>query len=479
MHFVFMPTSAEQRLIAAFQAHARAPGAINPLVDICNALIGARRNEHMLAWADKGLAIEPEHRGLIYARAHALRLLGRHAEAAATWRAHGALAWPPFYYETRLGRDLYLSGETERAIACLRNVVDTAGEPSDDREVDKARKWLAEALLSTGDTAGFTHWLWRNRGDSGSFRYADTPMWNGQRDLRGERVLVTHQMGYGDQFLLYACLRQWLDAGASIMITCDGAIHSVLQASWPECEVIETGRPLAVATGLPPDALEPARAFAPTLQATLLHLPLLAASETAARPSPYFPAYLRAPGDARERAAQWAQTLRARYPGKRLVGVFWDCAQRHEPANGCKERCWADLRSVPLEEIERLTMDPALAREIEFVSLHHPAAEMRHGTPRGALSHYGPGIGSFADTAACLEQLDAVLAVDSVASNLGAMIGKPTAVLSNPTGEWRWGSEAHSGARSPWMDGVTVLRQQKMGEWREVISRAAGWLLAR
>ncbi|WP_322101958.1 hypothetical protein [Paraburkholderia sp. J41] len=472
-----MSNSAEQQLVAAFRAHAQAPDRIGPIVDLCNALIQVRRNEHMLPWADKGLALDPRHAGLIYARAHALRLLGRHAEAAATWRAHRSLAWSPFYCEVRLGRDLYLSGDISEAIACLSDVVRNAGE-SDTRDIQKARKWLAEALLSTGDTAGFTHWLWRNRGDSGSFRYAEAPMWSGQRDLRGERVLVTHQMGYGDQLLLYAGVRQWLDAGAAIMITCDGAIHSLLQASWPECHVVATGRPLAIATELPPPALEAARAFAPTLQATLLHLPLLAAT-AAPRPAPYFPAYLRAPEEARERAAQWAQALRARHPGKRLVGLFWDCAQRHDPAQGCKERCWADLRSVPLAEIERLTTHAALTRDIEFVSLHHPAAESRHGTPRGALSHYGPGIGSFADTAACLEQLDAVLSVDAVAANLSAMAGKPTVVLSNPTGEWRWGSEAHSGTGSPWMANVTVLRQAAMGEWHDVISRAMGWLSAR
>ena len=132
------------------------------------------------------------------------------------------------------------------------------------------------------------------------------------------------------------------------------------------------------------------------------------------------------------------------------------------------------MRSVPLTQIERLTTHPALTRELQFVSLHHPVAELANGTPRGAMSHYGPGIANFADTAACIEQLDAVLSVDAVAANLSAMVGKPTAVLVNPTGEWRWGQ---TGARTPWMSAATVLRQTQMGEWHDVISRAIGWLL--
>ncbi|MCX5540336.1 hypothetical protein M3A49_12660 [Paraburkholderia sp. CNPSo 3076] len=246
-------------------------------------------------------------------------------------------------------------------------------------------------------------------------------MWNGQRDLRGERVLVTHQTGFGDQFLLFATVRQWRDAGADIMLTCDHAIHGLIQASLPGCTVLAAAHPLAVSAPLPTEAQETIKSFAPTLQATLLHLPLLAADDSP-RPQPYFDACLRAPAAARERASTWSQTLRAREPGKRLVGLFWDCAQRHATDIGSKERCWAGLRSVPLAQVERFTTHPALTREVQFVSLHHPVAELANGTPRGAVSHYGPGIASFADTAACMEQLDAVLSVDAVAANLSTMV---------------------------------------------------------
>ncbi|WP_028204836.1 glycosyltransferase family protein [Paraburkholderia nodosa] len=467
-----MSQSVQQQLLEAFEAHARAPENRDLLMQICQTLVHARRDEQMLPWADKGLALDPGNRGFIHARGRALRLRGRHAEAAANWLAHQSLPWSPLFCEARIGRDLYLSGETQRAIEHLETAL--SNHPADlSRDAQRARKWLAEALLSLGDTRGFTHWLGRNHGDSGNYRYAEAPMWNGQRDLRGERVLVTHQTGFGDQFLLFASVRQWRDAGADIMLTCDHAIHGLIQASLPGCTVLAAARPLAVSAPLPTEAQETIKSFTPTLQATLLHLPLLAADDSP-RPQPYFDAYLRAPAAARERASTWSQTLRAREPGKRLVGLFWDCAQRHATDIGSKERCWAGLRSVPLAQVERLTTHPALTREVQFVSLHHPVAELANGTPRGAVSHYGPGIASFADTAACIEQLDAVLSVDAVAANLSAMVGKPTAVLVNPAGEWRWGQ---TGARTPWMSAATVLRQTRMGEWHDVVSRAIGWLL--
>ncbi|MDR3096383.1 MAG: hypothetical protein LBV73_04820 [Paraburkholderia sp.] len=472
-----MTLDPEQRLLQAFVAHARSPSAPAPLFQICEALVGARRDEQMLPWAEKGLALDPQHRGFVHARARALRLLGRHAQAAQTWIDFAALDWSPLFYQARLGRDLYLSGDTARAIALLERAVDSPAA-HDDPDKLRARKWLAEALLSMGDVRGFTHWVGRNLSDSGNYRYSAVPMWDGQCDLRGERVLVTHQMGYGDQFMMFGSIQHWRAAGAEIMVTCDAQIHSVIEASLAGCCVVAARRPLERRAPFDAETLPAIEAFAPTMQTTLLHLPMLAA-HVQPRPDPWFAAWIRAPKLSRDHAASWAHALRAQHPGKALIGVFWDCSQRHAPNMRSKERSWAGLRSLPLEALERLTTSPALSSRVHFVSLHHPVAEMTGGSPRGNLAHYGPGIATFADTAACIEQLDAVISVDSGVANLAVMSGKPTAVLVNPAGEWRWGNGRAHGAHSPWMRAAHVLRQTTMGDWDGVISRAAQWLTQR
>lgn len=464
----------EQRLLKAFISHARNPSEPAPLIQICEALVGVKRDEHMLPWAEKGLALDPRNRSFVHARARALRLIGQHAQAAQTWLDFAPLNWSPLFHQSRFGRDLYLSGNTARAIGVLEQAMQS---PSADNDPDKlrVRKWLAEALLSTGDARGFEHWIWRNVNDTGTLRYSEVPMWNGQRDLRGERVLVTHQMGYGDQFMLFGSIRHWRAAGAEVMVTCDAPIHSVIEASLPDCLVVAAPRPLASLTPFGTGTLSAIRAFAPTLQATLLHLPMLAMHDQP-RPDPYFEAYIRAPEIASTRADGWAHALRAQHLGKALIGVFWDCSQRHNLELRSKERNWAGLRSLPLKALERLTTSPQLASRVHFVSLHHPVAEMMAGSPCGNIAHYAPGIMTFADTAACIEQLDAVISVDSGVANLAVMSGKPTAVLVNPTGEWRWGN---SGTRSPWMRDAHMVRQTAMGEWDGVVSRAAEWLLQR
>lgn len=469
-----MLPDAEHRLIDAFTAHTREPSNTDTLLQICDALIGAQRDEQMLPWAEKGLALEPGNRSFIHARARALRLLGDHNRAAQTWLDHSTLDWAPVFYLGRLGRDLYLRGDVDLAIAVLQQAIQQPGEASHPDKL-RAHKWLAEAMLSTGNAQGFMQWIWRNCGDSGSYRHNEVPLWSGQRDLRGERVLVTHQMGYGDQFMLFGSLRHWRESGAEIMVTCDAQIHSLIEASLPDCRVVAARRPLALFAPCGDDLLPAINEFAPTMQATLLHLPMLAMRD-APQPYPYFPAFLRAPQAQREEAAAWAHQLRAQHPGRALVGVFWDCAQRHEESIRSKERSWAGLRSIPVDALERLTLNPDLARRVQFVSLHHPVAEIRNGTPRGALAHYTPGIASFADTMACVEQLDAVVSVDAGVANLAVMAGKPTAVLVNPTGEWRWGRH---GTRSPWIASAHVLRQSAMGDWGSVIARTADWLAQR
>ncbi|MCG5073916.1 glycosyltransferase family 9 protein [Paraburkholderia tagetis] len=472
-----MTLDPEQRLLQAFVAHTRSPSDPAPLIQICEALVGVKRDEQMLPWAEKGLVLDPHSRSFVHARARALRLLGRHAQAAQTWLDFATLDWSPLFHETRLGRDLYLSGDTAHAIALLERVVDSPAA-NDDPDKLRARRWLAEALLSTGDARGFMHWVWRNLSDSGNYRYSAVPMWDGQRDLRGERVLVTHQMGYGDQFMLFGSIAQWRAAGAEVLVTCDAPIHSVIEASLAGCRVIAARRPLAPRSPFDVETLPAIEAFAPTMQATLLHLPMLAACGQRPDPSPdpYFAAYIRAPKLAHDQAANWAHALRAQHPGKALVGVFWDCAQRHARDMRSKERSWAGLRSLPLDALERLTTNPTIASRVHFISLHHPVAETMGGSPRGNIAHYAPGITTFGDTAACIEQLDAVISVDSGVANLAVMSGKPTAVLVNPAGEWRWGA---NGTHSPWMHDAHVLRQTAMGDWDGVVSRAAEWLMQR
>ncbi|MDR8727551.1 glycosyltransferase [Burkholderia pseudomultivorans] len=463
----------ETQLQAAFARHRQAPHDLAIVGEVCDLLAALRRDDECLPWADRALAIDPDHPRFLAIRAFALNLLGRHAEAAATWTRAASISGNTARDRLRIGYSLMMAGDVERATALLgeaRRML-ASGDP---QGFASATHLLGEAMLKAEDPRGFAHWPMRTAAaDAGSYRPARVPAWNGQTDLRGRRVLITHQLGFGDNFLLYACVADWHAAGAQLMITCDPQIHALLQASLPDCEVVAAERPLTPDTALPDAVQARVDAFGPQLWATLLHLPLLRAAHA---PAAFrFAPYLQAPHAKRQRAGAWAKQLRDRHPGKKLIGLFWDCHQRHHHALGSAMRCWAVRRSLPLATLERITTDPAVRERVQFVSLHHPLLEAETGMPGGDVERFAPGIDRFDDTAACIETLDAVLAVDSAVANLAAMMGKPTCVPVNTSGDWRWGAR---GRATPWIEAATVLRQTHEGDWDALVPDMLAWCLS-
>ena len=460
----------EQKLADAMAAHVHAPGDPAPLREICDALIALYLDDELLPWVEKALALSPGDLQLVFRRARTLNLVGRHFEAVATWRHYAALDWLPAFYQLHLGQSLVLTGDFEGGIPLLRRAQRSGFAPGD-RSACMAEHLLGEALLRTGNPEGFVSWLARNDYDTGSYRPDEVAGWTGQRNLDGKRIFVTHQMGFGDQILLCACVRDWIAAGASVMLTCDPQIHSLMETSLPGCVVVSAARPLDIRVPLPAALQTAMEVFAPDYHLTLLHLPALRAG-SASGSDPYFTPYLRVPPSRQYAATRWAEKLRTRHPGKALVGVYWYCANQLFHDLGSKARVWAKLRSLPLDAVNALTTDPLMAAGVHFVNLHHPAASSLTGEPAN-VSRYLPGIEDFADTAACIEQLDAVIAVDSGVANLAAMMGKPVGVLVPVSSDWRWGS---AGLSTPWMQSVTVLRQSVPGDWGSVIARSVNWL---
>ncbi len=79
-------------------------------------------------------------------------------------------------------------------------------------------------------------------------------------------------------------------------------------------------------------------------------------------------------------------------------------------------------------------------------------------------------ISDFADTAGLVSQLDLVICVDTSIAHLAGAMGKPVWVMLPFRPDYRWLLERED---TPWYPTMRLFRQQKAGDWDEVIGRVA------
>jgi tetratricopeptide (TPR) repeat protein len=84
------------------------------------------------------------------------------------------------------------------------------------------------------------------------------------------------------------------------------------------------------------------------------------------------------------------------------------------------------------------------------------------------------GFGDFADTAATLAALDALVTVDTASAHLAGALGRPTIVLLPFVPDWRWGV---AGEATPFYPSVRLARQRAPGDWPSAVAEARRLLL--
>jgi tetratricopeptide (TPR) repeat protein len=300
-----------------------------------------------------------------------------------------------------------------------------------DRSTAPAAWILAQALLAEGDFLGGlplleSRWaLTEFRADNRS--RSSAPEWDGA--IRpGLRLLLWAEQGYGDalQFIRYAPLLA--RRGVALSIEVRPALYELF--------AMLGGRVIRQGERLP----------AVDAQAALMSLPHLMGTTLATIPAEG--PYLRAP-EARRRA--WRERLQDR--PRPLVGLCW---QGNPAYRRDRERSpgFAPLR--PLLAI------PGIA----FVGLvPEPGAE---ALAEKRLTQLGPAFADFADTAACLEELDLVVTSDTALAHLAGALGRPTLLLlHHHVPDWRW---LEGRSDSPWYPSMRLYRQPAPGDWAAAVA---------
>jgi len=257
------------------------------------------------------------------------------------------------------------------------------------------------------------------------------PRWAGTQSLDGKTILLHAEQGLGDtlQFVRYAPLLA--ARGAKIVLEAQAPLVRLLSRMPGVAAVIARKEPL------------PAYDF----HCPLLSLPLACGTGLATVPAevPYIAA-----------AAADIAAWRARLPQRRpLVGLVWSGERSHDN----------DLnRSMRFATLAPLLDLP----DIAFVSIQHEVRAEDAAPPqgRGDVLAVGSEFKDFADTAAALAALDAVISVDTAVAHLAGAMGKPLFLLLPHAADFRWLRERSD---SPWYPTARLFRQPRFGDWDGVV----------
>ena len=122
----------------------------------------------------------------------------------------------------------------------------------------------------------------------------------------------------------------------------------------------------------------------------------------------------------------------------------------------------------------RISMFAPLAevKDVRFHSLQlGPASVQAKDPPDGMeLVDFTSELKDMAETAALIENLDLVIAVDTSVLHLAGALAKPAWVLLAYIPDWRWLLDRPD---SPWYPTLKLFRQSQPGEWNEPIERLA------
>lgn len=438
-----------------------------------DALIRAEKPRQAVGVLHTALMLAPtdlEHRFVL---AHACQLAGD--PLAAIPHYQHILAIQPEHTRAlqNLGRAFSDTGDTDRAFGCLRTAL--ALTP------DHAEHWanLAVALRRSGAlAASLQHYDKAASLDPGNARtryhHAMTllldgqfdlgwavhearfglagfpirrdllaqPMWDGTK-LAGRTLLLHAEQGLGDtiQFARYASLigLVGLARGGRIVMMVQPPLVELLQGFAGANEVIGSDGPTP--------------AF--DVQAPLLSLPRL--MRTRGDNIPAALPYLRAETD---RRARWRRELDG--CGLR-VGLVWAGNASH---GNDRER----------------SLDPARALQLAERLLHARPDVLLCGLQLGARSqdldalgqagryrNLAPYLQDFAETAALVSELDAVVCVDTSVAHLAGALGRPVMVLLPFAPDWRW---RQTGDGTPWYPSMRLCRAVRPGDPEAAIDAA-------
>lgn len=272
-------------------------------------------------------------------------------------------------------------------------------------------------------------WRWKAPSERPVVRDCEAPVWRGDDDIRGKRILIQAEQGLGDtlQFIRYAKLLS--HRGGEVIVDTPASLRSLLSKVEGVVGVISK-----------PDDLPPVDYRCP-----MMGLPFALRYFEPLETSPN--GYLNVDTAVRQK---WSRRLRA--AGCPLVGLAYAGNPRHSNDRN---------RSIDLDLVLN-----HLPRGPRYLVLQ---TELREGdgerfSRRDDVEWIGSDFVDFMDTAAVAMELERIVTVDTAIAHLAGALGRPTHLLLPFEPDWRWGL---GGSTCRWYPTMTLHRQLQPGDWSE------------
>lgn len=318
----------------------------------------------------------------------------------------------------------------DEALVCFKRVFEIDPESASSHFI------CGMAYLVKGDFAnGWREyaWRWRTEKYRPKLDFIPAPEWHGE-SLENKILFVHAEQGIGDtlQFVRYLPL---IDKhGGKIVLEVQPLLKRLLSRLPGIDGLIENGEML------------PAMDF----HVPLLNIPGIMRTDLSSIPSQV--PYLSVDKEARD---GWRRRLEILGPGIR-VGIAWAGSPTHANDHN---------RSMALAQLAPL----AAVSGVQWVSLQKgPAAgQIRDQDTGFELTDWTEDLHDFEDTAALVDCLDLVLAVDTSVVHLAGALNKPVWAMIPFAPDWRWLLDRTD---SPWYPSLRLFRQSVRGNWDAVVS---------
>jgi tetratricopeptide (TPR) repeat protein len=428
----------EEALTCYDQALALQPGYAAAHSNRGNTLKELGRLDEALASYNRALTLQPELPEAHCNRGNVLHELKRHEEALASYER--ALTLEPEFavvYANR-GNALNELRRFNEAITSYQRALELRPDFAN------AHYGLALCCLLIGDfTQGWREheWRWETPDLKIAKRDFMRPLWLGDEEITGKTIMLHAEQGFGDtlQFCRYVPLV--CELGAQVILEVPAPVADLMRSLSGKLQIVAQG-------DLLPDF---------DLHCPLMSLPV--AFETRLENIPGQVPYLSAPENKQSR---WRD--RVGQHDKVRIGLAWAGAPRkHQPTANRGDR----YRSINFDQIAAL-LD---IQGCEFYSLQKgddAVAQLRNSTFRDRVIDWTDDFEDFGDTAALVENLDLVIAVDCSIAHLAGALGKPVWLLNRYDTCWRWLLDRED---TPWYPSARLFRQDATRVWDGVIAR--------